>query len=181
VGVVNQAVHDCVGERGVADGVEQLLDGQLARDVRVAALVPVFEDLQQFGALTIAELHQAELVDDEHVRARESPQPGAVLSVVACESGFSVEARGTVVGCAESELLGAVGEGAGKVALPDAGGAGKEDVLVAAQPCSVSELSDESLVEAACHAEVDIFEARLVAELRTFEPAREDTTECTRG
>ncbi len=51
VGVVDQAVEDGVGQRGVSYEVVPFVDGELAGGQCRACAVAVFEDLQQVAAL----------------------------------------------------------------------------------------------------------------------------------
>jgi hypothetical protein len=55
VGVVDNAVEDSVGQRGVADDLVPAFDRQLAGDQQRAGVVAIFDDLEQIAALLRAE------------------------------------------------------------------------------------------------------------------------------
>lgn len=55
MGVVNQAVQDGVGQRGVADGGMPVVHRKLAGDHRRARIVAVVEDLQEVAAVHVVE------------------------------------------------------------------------------------------------------------------------------
>jgi hypothetical protein len=63
VGVVEKAIADGVGQRGLAEVVVPLGGGELAGDDRRAAAVAVFEDLEQVSALLILDGGEAPIVE----------------------------------------------------------------------------------------------------------------------
>jgi hypothetical protein len=56
VSVVNQAIHDGIGQGGITDDVMSLIQWQLTGDDGGAAVITVFEDFQQITALLCHEL-----------------------------------------------------------------------------------------------------------------------------
>ena len=56
MGVVDEAVEDGVGERGIADDVVPLIDRNLAGDQNRRALMAVFEDFEEVSLLVFGEL-----------------------------------------------------------------------------------------------------------------------------
>ncbi len=67
MGVMHQPVQDGIGERGVADGLVPMIDGQLAGDEGGSDAVTVVEDFQQvevFEAGRLFQLGEAEPVGE---------------------------------------------------------------------------------------------------------------------
>ena len=64
VGVVDEAVEDGVGERGVADDLVPLLDRNLAGDQNRRALVAILEDFEEIALLGLGELRQAPIIQN---------------------------------------------------------------------------------------------------------------------
>jgi len=51
VGVVDEAIEDCVGDGGISDDFVPAVDGQLAGDDDRASFISVLDDLEQITAL----------------------------------------------------------------------------------------------------------------------------------
>jgi hypothetical protein len=71
VGVVNYTVQDRVSERGIADDFVPAVHGNLAGDEDGAAVVAIFDDLEQVSAAIGAERFWSPVVDDEQIGARQ--------------------------------------------------------------------------------------------------------------
>ncbi len=71
MGVVDDPVEDGVGDRGLADHVVPLGDGQLGGDERGFSPVAFLEDFQQIEALLIVEAVGAPVVEDQKLDAGE--------------------------------------------------------------------------------------------------------------
>jgi hypothetical protein len=69
MGVVEQALANRVGERGLLDVGMPLLDRELAGDDGGMQVVAILEHLEQILALLVLERGEGEVVDDEHVGA----------------------------------------------------------------------------------------------------------------
>jgi hypothetical protein len=85
VSVVEQAIADGVGQRGLAEVVVPLGGWELAGDDRRAAAVAVFEDLEQVAALLILDGGEAPIVEDEDIEAGELGEQADVGAVGAGE------------------------------------------------------------------------------------------------
>jgi hypothetical protein len=81
--------------------------------------------------------------------ARQAGEQLAVGAVAAGDGEFLVEPRRAQVQGAEAGTAGALGEGAGQIALADAGRAGDQQVLAFADPVAASQREDQVAVQAA--------------------------------
>src|SRR5580700_812385 len=170
MGVVQQAVADGVGQRGVGEVVVPELRLELTRDDGGPGAVPVLEDLQEVAALRVGHGSDGEVVDDEHVDARELGEQTGVGAVSARELQLVEEARGPAVQRTKALSACLVSEGAREVALARSGHARDEHRLVLLHPAAGRELADYRLVELASRRVVDVLDARLrETELRLVE------------
>jgi hypothetical protein len=74
VGVVDEAVEDGVGQRGVTDGGMPVINRKLAGHDRRARAVPVVEHLQQIAAVHVVEDSEPPVIDHDHIN------PGQLLT-----------------------------------------------------------------------------------------------------
>jgi hypothetical protein len=51
VGVVDEAIEDCVGDGGISDNFVPVINGQLAGDDDRTSFISVLDDLEQIAAL----------------------------------------------------------------------------------------------------------------------------------
>lgn len=67
--VVDQTVHDGVGEGAVSDDIVPELEGELAGYEGGLPPVTVLEELQEISPLGVGERGEAEVIEDEQLRA----------------------------------------------------------------------------------------------------------------
>ena len=95
VGVVDEAVEDCVGEGRIANDVTPLLGrnltGDEGRSAAVAvdegrsAAVAVLEDFEQIDALALGEDRQAPVIENQKVNPGEGFEHAGVTAIAARE------------------------------------------------------------------------------------------------
>ena len=71
MGVVNETVHDRVGESRIADNFVPLLDGNLAGDDDRGALVAIFEDFEEIALLGMGERGEPPIIQNQELNASE--------------------------------------------------------------------------------------------------------------
>src|SRR6266511_6332978 len=172
--VVEDAVADRVGRRGVGEVVVPLRGRHLARDDHRAGAVAVLEDLEEIAPLLVARRREAPIVQDEHVRAGETAEELRVRAIGVGERELVIEARGAPVDDAEALATRLLGESARDVRLAGPGHPGDGDVLVLLDPAAGGELPDDRLLQLSARRVVDVLDARAAElQLRRAEQAGE--------
>jgi hypothetical protein len=158
VGVVGEAVEGALGQDGIVEERDPLLDGPVGSDDGGASPVTLDDDLVEVAGLLGVEASEPEVVDDEQVRGQETPEH--TLGGVICpglmdvlEEGVATEEEHPVSGAA-----GAVTEGAGEERLADADGPEEEDVLLALEEPEAEEIADPVPVEGDGGVPVEVLE-----------------------
>src|SRR6267142_5597370 len=72
VGVVDEAIEDCVGHGGVADDFVPAVDGQLAGDNDRASFISVLDNLKQITALVGVERLWPPVIKNEQIETSDS-------------------------------------------------------------------------------------------------------------
>ena len=85
MGVVNEAVEDCIGVGWIADHRVPVLDGELAGDDGGTTPVAVLENLEQIVAGLGVERLQSPVVEDEELDAAERADDPRVATVASGE------------------------------------------------------------------------------------------------
>jgi hypothetical protein len=161
MGIVEQPIADGVGQRRLPEVVMPLAGWQLARDDGRAAAVAVLENLKEIAPLLILHGCEAPVIEDEDVHAGELAEQPAVAAVGASEREIVEEPGSPAVVRAVAATAGVVGQRTGDEALPGAGGAGDQDLLMFLDPAAGGELADDGLVELAPRGIVDGLETGL--------------------
>src|SRR5262249_56016095 len=139
-----------------------LLEGQLAGDQRRAAVIAVVEDLEQVAADGIRERRKAEVIDDDEIGLGELTQERGLVLQRGVTGKLVDEPRQSEAAHAMVGAAGGMPDGAGDIALADAGGSCDEHVEVLGDPLELGDLSEAGAVETAGGLEVDILAARLL-------------------
>lgn len=148
-GVVDEAIEDGVGEGGVLELAVPEFDGELAGDEDAAALLPVFEEFEEQRLMAGAHGHEAEVVEDDQIDAREGFEPVADASLGLQGGEFFTEARQSEIAHRFLLIDDGFGECAGEITLADSGWADEEHVLVLLEPVEGDELLPAGFAEAA--------------------------------
>ena len=85
VGVVNDAVQNRVGQRGKSDDLVPAVHGNLAGDEDGAAVVAIFDNLEQVSAAIGAERFWAPVINDEQIGALQRAQHPGIAAVTPAE------------------------------------------------------------------------------------------------
>lgn len=62
---MDEAISEGIGERGFANALMPVLDGELAGDDRSAGAVAIFEQFEEIATLIIRERSQAKVIEHE--------------------------------------------------------------------------------------------------------------------
>lgn len=165
MGVVDEAVEDGVGEGGLIDVGVPFRDGQLTGDDGGGLAIAIVEDFEEIAFYLIAERREAKVVDDQELYLGEAPEESAFLLESLCFGEFVHEARETEISNREVLAARSVGEGAGDVALPHAGGAADEDIESLLDPAEVYEPGPEPAVDTSGGALIDILDGGVLGQL----------------
>jgi hypothetical protein len=74
VGVVDEAVEDCVGDGRVGDRLVPVIDRQLAGHDGGAAIVPIVDNLQQIATLLLRQRGEPPVVEDQKLACFPPPR-----------------------------------------------------------------------------------------------------------
>jgi len=127
---VKEAVADGVGQSGVGEVVMPLGWRELAGDDGRAGAIAILEDLEEVAALLILDRGEAPVVDHEDVDAGELAEEADVGAIGAGQGELVEEARGAAVAGAIALAARLMCQGTRDEALPDAGGADQDHVVV---------------------------------------------------
>ena len=73
VGVVDEAIEDCVGDSGISDNFVPAIDGQLAGDDDRTGFISVLDDLEQIAALIGVERLRSPVIKNS-LNSRSTPR-----------------------------------------------------------------------------------------------------------
>ena len=79
--MVDQTIEDGIGERRISKGLMPVLDGELARDDRGAAVVAIFQQFQQIPAVFISECGEPPIIEDQHIGLRQGSHQLPIASI----------------------------------------------------------------------------------------------------
>jgi hypothetical protein len=166
---VHEPVEDGVREGGVSDGVIPLLNGNLAGEDGGAAVVSVFNDLEEVPALFVRQACHRPVIQNEDLGFGIGSQEFRVAAFGPGEGEFLEQSRHAEVKGGQPLAAGLLGESAGEIALAGPRGTGDDAVVVIADPLATGQGQQERLVQSARGAVIDVFEAGVVPELGAFE------------
>src|SRR6476469_562454 len=139
VGVVDEAIEDCVGHGGVAEDFVQAVDGQLAGDNDRASFISVLDNLKQITALVGVERLWPPVIKNEQIETSDSAQHLGVTAIGAAECEGGEETRHAMVRNCEVVSASLVAEGASEPALADAAWPGNEEIMSCPDPVASGE------------------------------------------
>ncbi len=120
VGVVDEAIEDCVGDGGISDNFVPAIDGQLAGDDDRTSFISVFDDLEQIAALIGVERLRSPVIKNEQIETSDSTQHLGITAIGAAECKGREETWHAMVRNCEVVPTSLVAEGASEPALADA-------------------------------------------------------------
>jgi len=160
MGVVDQAIEDRIGQRGISDLGMPFIHRELSSHEGGMEAMTVFEEFQEVPALFIGQGGQSPIVQGDQVGFSQGGQELGVAPVAFGDLEVLEEAGETEIADRVSLSAGLVGQCTGQEGFPASGGAGNEKVVVLIHPVAGSQLGDQGFVQAAGVAEVDILQSR---------------------
>ena len=97
VGVVDEAIEDCVGDGGISDNFVPAIDGQLAGDDDRTSFISVLDDLEQIAALIGVERLRSPVIKNEQIETGDSTQHLGITAIGSAECQGGEETRHAVV------------------------------------------------------------------------------------
>ena len=85
VGVVDEAIEDCVGYGGISDNFVPAIHGELAGDDDRTSFISVLDDLEQIAALIGVERLRSPVIKNEQIEASDSTQHLGIAAIGATE------------------------------------------------------------------------------------------------
>ena len=166
---MNEAIEDRIAECGVPYNVVPMFDGDLTGDDGRGTTMAIIEDLQKVAPLGRIEYRQAPVIEDEELNAPDGFEQPAIAAVAASEGERLEEARDAIILNRTIVAAGFVTQRASNPALAESGRPGDEQVLVAVDPIAADEPGENSAVDAAWRAQIDVFHACALAQRSELE------------
>lgn len=163
--IVNEAVQDGVGIGWISNDVMPCRHGKLTGDDGRTAAVAILEDFEEIMTGLIIERFKAPIVEDQQLNAAKGPLQACVTAVASGECQIGEQARDTLIENGPIVSAGLVAESAGQPALADTRWAADGEIVVGIDPVAGDELEEQSSIEAAVAAIVDILGSGLMAQL----------------
>ena len=139
VGVVDEAIEDCVCDCGIPDNFIPAIDGQLAGDDDRTSFISVLDDLEQIAALIGVERLRSPVIKNEQIETSDSTQHLGIAAIGAAECQGRKETWHAMVRNCEVVPTSLVAEGASEPALADAAWAGDEEIMPCPDPVASGE------------------------------------------
>ncbi|MEQ8983065.1 MAG: hypothetical protein RL846_34295, partial [Deltaproteobacteria bacterium] len=148
-------VRETVEQRGrellvVGEDLGPFAEGEVRGDEHRAALVPLCNQVEEHLASGAVEGHEAELVEDQELRASDSQMEAADLALVVCFDQHPDEVGRAMEGDTAPLLGGLETEGDREVRLPGADRSREDQVLSASDPLALREFDHLRSRDARC-------------------------------
>jgi hypothetical protein len=173
VSVVDKAIQDSVAEGGVTDNVVPMFDGDLAGDDGRGATVAIIKDLQKVAPFGRIENRKAPVIEDQELNAADGFEQAAISAIAAGKGERLEQARHAMILDRTIVTAGLVAEGAGNPAFAEPGCPCDEQVLVSVDPVAADESGEDSAIDTAWRAQIDVFHACALAQRGELEAGRE--------
>ena len=147
VRVVDEAVEQCIRNRGIRDHFMPGVDGELTGDDGGAMAVTVIEDLQELTALSFIDLDQAPIVDDEHLGFGDLLEQRSQAAIGCGATQCAKQLRRIEVEDPVTFAAGFVCQRTGDERLAATGWTSDDDVLVMLYPVARTELLDQRALQ----------------------------------
>src|SRR5262249_16258174 len=157
VGIVHEAVQDCVPKGGIPYGFMPGLHGDLGGDDGGCAAMPVIENLEQVAAFGGGKHGQPPVVQNQELGATKRLQPSAGATGAAGDAQRFEQTRDAMVEDRAVIAAGFVSEGTSNPTFAQAAGSGDQQVLVTVDPFAADQPGEDGAVDAARGAQIDIF------------------------
>ena len=157
--IVNDAIQDGVSESGVAYDVVPMFDRNLTGDDGRGSTMAIVKDLQKVAPFGRIEHRQAPIIENEELNASEGFEQAAIAAVAPSEGECLEQTRDALILDRTIVAAGFVTEGASNPTFAEPGCSCNEQVLIAVDPVADDESSEDSAVDAAWRAQIDVFHA----------------------
>ena len=108
---------------------------------------------------------EAEVVENEEIGAAEGFDQARMAPVASCERHVLAELWPAMIEDGSIVAAGFLANGASQPAFPDAGWADQGQIVVGVDPVALGELLEQGAIKTSGGAIVDVFDARLLAQL----------------
>lgn len=162
---MNETVENSVGHRRIAEVIVPVLDRQLTGDQGRVPVVALFEDFEQIAAAGGGHGAEPPVVEDQQVGLGNLGHQLRVAAVGTGEGKLLQQAWQSLIEGRVAEPAGLVGQGAGEVALADAGGTGDEDIVSLGEVAAAGQGQHEVAIEPAGGFPVKILNAGALAQV----------------
>jgi hypothetical protein len=132
----------------------------------------IIKNLQKVAPFGRIEYRQAPVIKDEELNAAEAFEQAAIAAIASSKGERLEQARDAMILDRAIVAASFVAEGASNPTLAQSGCPSDEQVLVAIDPVTGDESGEDSAVDAAWRAQIDIFHARALAQRRELEARR---------
>ena len=143
----------------LADVIVEAVRRDLAADDRGAVPVAIIEHFEKVASLRVRDRCHREVVDHEHVGARDLREHSRIGSISAREGEFLVEPRGAPIEGAMAFTARLLCKRACEIGLACSGRAGDQNVLMFDDPAACSELADLRAVDFTLRRKIDVLHA----------------------
>ena len=158
MGVVDNAVEDGIGERGVADDLVPVVDRHLAGDDQRAGVVAVLNDLQQVAALLGGQRFRPPVIEDQQIDLGKLPHEPGVAAVTARQGQCRKQPRAALVKDRQVIAACLVAQRAGQPRLPGSAFARDQTMPMLADPVATGQSQKQRSVETPLRAEVNVLD-----------------------
>ena len=173
---MDEAIEDGIGKGGIADEIVPGLDGKLAGYQRRRAAMPILDDLHEIVALACVETIGTEVVEDQQIDRGQRTEETVEAAVAVAELELCEEARRACVVGPVALATGSLSKGTGEPRLTQSAFPSNEKIAFFRNPAAGRELLEESFVELALGAVIDVLDRSLAvaqarrtqADLRAF-------------
>src|SRR5271169_6061008 len=165
IGVVDDAIENGVGQSGISHEFIPAVDRKLAGDDQGTSVVAILDDLQQITLLLGQQRFGSPIIEYEQVDAAELAHQLGVTTITTAQSQQGKQARDALIEHREVLPARLEAEGASQPRFAHATRAGQETVAVLADPVTSGEFQEQSTVETARCAVVDILYGGQMAQL----------------
>lgn len=167
---MDEAVEDCVGERGVWQPCVPVFKGQLACDDRGSRADAIVEHFEQIVARALVNVLQSPVIEQQDVHLYELRKPTCEAAIAVGDLQFLEQSGDAYVQHGEALSASLLAEGAGNPCFSGASWPRQDEVLCIADPVTAGERGDDTLVEATALPVFDVLNAGLgILEFRRLE------------
>lgn len=164
--VVDDAIQNCVSDRGITDRVVPGLHWYLTGDDGRGESVTILEDLEQVSPFGVTEYSETQVVQDQNARLCDLPQELGIGAVCSGHVELVVESRHAFVERGVALATRLIGQSTRDPRLSDSGRAGQDDGLMMSDPSAGGESFDDGSIQLPLMPVIDVLDAGSFTEFR---------------